>query len=208
MNFAYFRISKYTLEKTIKNVKENALKAQWKVLGEVSLPDNNGKMILICRPEWVGTLVKENHQLLGFLPCAITVFDQKGQVHIGTGQPAVIKALAQSHSITRLADEAEKQIKDLIHVSAGIGDLKPTNVKVYATTTCPYCTMEKSWLTSKGIKHDVVLVDMDQREAEAMVQKTGQMGVPVTEIQYEDGEPEYIVGFDQPRLASLLGITQ
>ncbi|GIW61667.1 MAG: hypothetical protein KatS3mg089_0519 [Patescibacteria group bacterium] len=39
-----------------------------------------------------------------------------------------------------------------------------------------------------------------------MVLKTGQMGVPVTEIQFEDSNPEYIVGFDVPRLSQVLGI--
>jgi hypothetical protein len=34
--------------------------------------------------------------------------------------------------------------------------------------------------------------------------KTGQMGVPVTEIEYDDADPEYIIGFDKAKLASIL----
>jgi len=39
-----------------------------------------------------------------------------------------------------------------------------------------------------------------------MVKKTGQMGVPVTEIEYADRKPEYIVGFNQPQLSYMLGV--
>lgn len=66
--------------------------------------------------------------------------------------------------------------------------------------------MEKSWLDSQGIQHETVFVDVNPREAEAMVEKTGQLGVPVTEIHYENYEPVYIVGFDKPRLMELLGV--
>jgi hypothetical protein len=39
-----------------------------------------------------------------------------------------------------------------------------------------------------------------------MVEKTGQMGVPVTEIIYENGEEEYIIGFDRERLSEVLSL--
>jgi glutaredoxin len=53
-------------------------------------------------------------------------------------------------------------------------------VKVYSTTTCPYCIMEKQWLDANKIPHKVVYVDRDEKEAMRMVENTGQMGVPVT----------------------------
>lgn len=81
-----------------------------------------------------------------------------------------------------------------------------TKVKVYATTTCPYCTMVADWLTSKKVAFEKILVDQDQKAAMDMVQKTGQMGVPVTEIEYPDRNPEFVVGFNQPQLAYMLGV--
>lgn len=81
-----------------------------------------------------------------------------------------------------------------------------TKVKVYATTTCPYCTMVADWLTSKKVAFEKILVDYDQKAAREMVEKTGQMGVPVTEIVYEDRKSEYVVGFNQPQLAYMLGV--
>jgi glutaredoxin 3 len=81
-----------------------------------------------------------------------------------------------------------------------------SKVKVYATTTCPYCTMVAQWLTEKHVEFEKVLVDRDQNAARDMVEKTGQMGVPVTEIQYPDRNPEFVVGFDQPQLSYMLGV--
>lgn len=206
MNLAYFRKSKHSLDETIKNVSEKAAKAGWKLLGEANFPENSGKMILLCRPDWVKTVVEADYNLVGFLPCAISVFKKGDDVLIGTGQPSVIKALAQSKDIAELAEKADEQIKSLIHESAGVEELKPKSVKLYSTQTCPYCKMEKSWLEEHKIKHDLVYVDQNQEEAQKMVEKTGQMGVPVTEIVYEEGEPEYIIGFDKPRLAQILHV--
>lgn len=81
--------------------------------------------------------------------------------------------------------------------------MKVKNIKVYSTTMCPYCKMEKAWLDGKNIEHEVVYVDKDKNEAINMVKKTGQMGVPVTEIEFDEGESEFIIGFDVPRLTEV-----
>ncbi|MFZ2025065.1 MAG: glutaredoxin family protein [Microgenomates group bacterium] len=81
-----------------------------------------------------------------------------------------------------------------------------SNVKVYATKTCPYCTMVADWLKSKNVAFEKVLVDQDQTAAKEMVEKTGQMGVPVIEISYLDRKSEYVVGFNQPQLTYMLGV--
>ena len=81
-----------------------------------------------------------------------------------------------------------------------------TKIKVYATTTCPYCTMIANWLTDKKVAFEKILVDQDQKAAIDMVERTGQMGVPVTEIVMKDGKSEFVIGFNQPQLAYLLGV--
>jgi glutaredoxin len=132
---------------------------------------------------------------------------KKGEdVMVGTSQPSIIKALSQSPKLLELANTAEQVIKGVIHESAGVSELKPTNIKLYSTTTCPYCKMEATWLVDKKIKFDEVHVDLDEKEADDMVKKTGQMGVPVTSILYEGGEEEFIVGFDKEKLSSILNI--
>lgn len=206
MNIAYFRKSTYSLEQTIENVIKKAQSRGWKMLGEAALPDQSGKMILVCRPDWLKTVLEENQELVGFLPCSISIFQKDGKVLVGTGQPAIIKALSNNPLITELATQAETQLKELIHEAAGVGELKLTHIKLYSTHSCSYCKMEKKWLDDHNINHQLVYVDQNQLEAEAMVAKTGQMGVPVTELEYDDGEPEYIIGFDKPKLAAILGV--
>lgn len=66
---------------------------------------------------------------------------------------------------------------------------------VYSTQTCPYCVMAKRYLSEKGVKYADYDVGNDQRRAFEMLQKTGQMGVPVLDI-----NGSIIVGFDRPAI--------
>ncbi len=81
-----------------------------------------------------------------------------------------------------------------------------TGVKIYATTTCPYCIMLADWLEEHKVKYEKILVDRDETAARNMVMQTGQMGVPVTEIVYPDRNSEYVIGFNRPRLSYMLGV--
>lgn len=206
MNIAYFRKSKYSLQDTIKNIKDIVNKNNWKDLGSIDL-NGKGSMLLICKDKWINDLLDEQHELLGFLPCSITVFKKGDDVMIGSGEPSVIKALARTATTAQIATQIEDEIKAMIHEAGGVERLKVINVKLYSTTTCPYCNKQKDWLDDNKVAFEQVLVDKDERSAQDMVKATGQMGVPVTEIDYEEGESEFIVGFDRNRLSSLLGLT-
>ncbi len=74
-------------------------------------------------------------------------------------------------------------------------------VRVYSTSTCPYCHRAKQFLKDNNIEFEDVDVSADKEKAEEMVQKTGQMGVPVLDI---DGE--IIVGFDKEKIEQALGL--
>ena len=74
-------------------------------------------------------------------------------------------------------------------------------VTVYTTPTCSWCTAAKDHLTANGISYEEVDVAADMQRAREMVEKSGQYGVPVIDI---DGE--IIVGFDRARIDALLGI--
>lgn len=204
MNIAYFRKSSFDLDKTVENVKKEAESLGLKVLGETGL--NSGKVIHVCNPAWLGNLVAADYNLIGLLPCSVVVLDKSDTVMVGVGSPSVLGSVSGHPAIAQLASQADDKLKDLINKSAGAKPLEVSNIKLYSTMTCPYCKMEKSWLESKNVKHEVIYVDLNPQEAENLVAKTGQMGVPVTEVQYEEGEPEYIIGFDQTRLASILNI--
>jgi len=72
-------------------------------------------------------------------------------------------------------------------------------VKVYSTKTCPWCHKVKEFLNDKGVKFQDIDVGADQKAANEMVEKSGQMGVPVTDI---DGK--IIVGFDKEAIEKAL----
>jgi glutaredoxin 3 len=80
-------------------------------------------------------------------------------------------------------------------------------VTLYKTMTCPYCHMETEWLKEKKVPFGEIYVDKDPAAAEEMIHKSGQMGVPVTEVTKDDGSTELVLGFDQPKLSQLLHIS-
>jgi glutaredoxin 3 len=56
------------------------------------------------------------------------------------------------------------------------------SVSVYSTPSCPYCTMVKAFLKKKQVPFQEFDVSSDQRRADEMVRKSGQMGVPVVDV--------------------------
>jgi len=74
-------------------------------------------------------------------------------------------------------------------------------VVVFSTPTCPYCTMVKNYFKEKGVKFEDIDVSVDRLAAQRMVERSGQMGVP--QIWIDD---EVVIGYDVPRINSLLGI--
>jgi glutaredoxin 3 len=74
-------------------------------------------------------------------------------------------------------------------------------VTVYTTPTCSWCQATKEHLRTNGIAFDEVDVSANTERAREMVEKSGQYGVPVIEI-----DDEIIVGFNRARIDALLGI--
>jgi len=72
-------------------------------------------------------------------------------------------------------------------------------VTVYSTPTCGYCVMVKDYLKSRGVSYTEYNVAQDMRKAEEMVRKSGQMGVPVLDI-----NGKVIVGFNKPEIDKAL----
>ena len=68
-------------------------------------------------------------------------------------------------------------------------------VNVYSTPTCPFCIRVKQFLKESAVSFEDIDVSVDQEKAQAMIKKSGQMGVPVIDI---DGT--LIVGFDKEKI--------
>jgi len=75
----------------------------------------------------------------------------------------------------------------------------PKQVEVYSTPTCPYCHQAKDFLKEKGVEFTDYNVATDIDARNSMVQKSGQLGVPVIVV-----EGDVVVGFNRGRLEELL----
>ncbi len=74
-------------------------------------------------------------------------------------------------------------------------------VVIYSTPTCPFCIRAKQFLKDSKIKFEDIDVSSDHERAQEMIERSGQMGVPVLDI---DGE--IIVGFDREKIKEALEI--
>ena len=72
-------------------------------------------------------------------------------------------------------------------------------VTVYSTPTCPYCHQVKEFLKAKDVAFTEHNVATDLEARNAMVQKSGQLGVPVVEV-----DDQVVVGFNRAKLEELL----
>lgn len=80
-------------------------------------------------------------------------------------------------------------------------------VTMFTTPTCGYCKMVKAYFNEHGVTYSEKDVSVDTTAADEMIEKSHQMGVPVILVSDEDGSNEQIIiGFDQEKLAAVLGI--
>lgn len=75
------------------------------------------------------------------------------------------------------------------------------SVKVYSTPICPYCKMAKEFLKQNSIPFEDIDVSKDRKALTEMFNKSGQMGVPVLDI-----NGKVIVGFDRDAIKKELKI--
>jgi len=77
--------------------------------------------------------------------------------------------------------------------------MKP--VVIYSTPTCVYCKAAKDFFKANNIAYTEYNVAADLKKREEMIEKSGQMGVPVIEV-----GADIVVGFDKAMLSQLLGV--
>ncbi len=91
--------------------------------------------------------------------------------------------------------------ENLVHYAASGTEKPQKRVTVYSTPTCSWCTTIKNYLRTNGIRFKDVDVSKDQKAAEEMARRSGQQGVPQTNI-----NGQVVVGFDKEKINHLLGI--
>jgi len=80
-------------------------------------------------------------------------------------------------------------------------------IRVFSTPTCPYCVTLKEYLKEKGFDFEAIDVSQDQQALDEMVEKSGQMGVPVVLVG-EGNNETLVLGFDRQRINQLLNIQE
>ena len=78
---------------------------------------------------------------------------------------------------------------------------KKHSVKIYTTSTCPWCIKTKEFLKAHNINYQEVNVGVDEKARNEMFEKSGQFGVPVTDV-----NGTIIVGYDKESLQKALKI--
>lgn len=86
-------------------------------------------------------------------------------------------------------------------ISRGNGNGQTHRVTVYTTPTCPHCDSVKRYLSSNNVSYSEIDVSADEAAAKELVERTGQQGVPQTEI---DGK--FVIGYDTNQLDRLLNL--
>lgn len=77
------------------------------------------------------------------------------------------------------------------------------NITIYTTPTCVFCKMTKAFFKDNNVAYEEKDVATDMKARDEMIEKSGQLGVPVINI---DGQ--IVVGFDKDKLNQLIGIKQ
>jgi len=108
--------------------------------------------------------------------------------HINT-----VKGCLTSSNYTTILENAALQAK-----ASSVGK-SAKRVTVYTTPTCSWCNTLKAWLRKNNVAFSEVDVSRDQQAAADLVRRSGQQGVPQTDI-----NGQIVVGFDQQRLKTLL----
>ena len=132
------------------------------------------------------TQVRDIHGPLGVQSVPTLVLWQDGQVKNvvkGCQSPAFYKQLISGEGIKPKPSNGKQTAR----------------VTVYTTPSCPYCNKLKQYLNKHGVRYTDINVAADQRAAQEMVRKSGQRGVPQTDI-----NGKIIIGFDVPKISKLL----
>jgi len=135
------------------------------------------------------SVVRDIHQIYGVTTVpSLLVFN-------GNKLTGVIKGCHDSNYYKALAENS------LFSAGSSEDSTPIRRVTVYSAPTCSWCNALKTWLQKNNIKYTDIDISRDQKAAEELVRRSGQQGVPQTDI-----NGSIVVGFDQPKLKQLLGI--
>lgn len=206
MNISYFRETSKRASEAAEAFKEG-LARRGIVLARETPLEGGGVLLQFFDAKRAERILAADRTLVGLVPDAALIARQGGATFVGIGNPELLAGSPHAGRLEGLVGEMNRDLRALVNEAAGVGDPKVRSVTLYSTTQCPYCKMEKAYLEARKVPFVLKMVDSDQDAAEEMVRKSGQMGVPVTEVAFDDGESEVFVGFDKGRLNQLLNLS-
>ncbi len=158
-----------------------------------------------CAFENIVLAAEKNSGINVLLVNVAEVGDIHGQYNIKTAPSLIVfenKGFKNVIKGCQDADYINSLFEDALYIAESKDKDKPYgSVTVYTTPTCSWCNTLKSHLRKHRIIYNEVDISRDQSVAEDLVRRSGQQGVPQTDI---DGQ--IIVGFDKTKLNRLLGI--
>ncbi len=163
-----------------------------------------GSEISKCALDNISTAGKEINDLLLLIIDVSSVKDVHEQYAV-TSVPTLLTfekgVMVNSIKGCHDSNYFKSVFESLVPRSHGSGSETRKNVVVYSTPSCSWCATLKTHLRKHGIPFRDVDVSRDQRMAEELVRRSGQQGVPQTEI-----NGQIVVGFDRERINKMLGI--
>jgi glutaredoxin-like YruB-family protein len=157
-----------------------------------------------CARENLERASKANEDISVLTANVAQVRDIHGNFNISTAPSLLVFEDGEFKNVIKgCQDEkvVDALFKNAIFTATDAGDKPRKNVTVYSTPTCTWCNTLKTHLRKHGIHFTDIDISTDASLADELVRKSGQQGVPQTEI---DGE--IIVGFDKSRINKLLEI--
>ena len=133
--------------------------------------------------------VRDIHPEYGIKSVPSLLEFEKGEyrnLYKGCNEPKVLQAIFDEAIYIAQMEKEGKTVKQ---------------VTVYSTPTCTWCTTLKNYLNKNKIRYTDVDISRDQSAAQDLVSRSGQQGVPQTEV-----NGQWVVGFDQSKLNTLLEI--
>ncbi|RLD61760.1 MAG: NrdH-redoxin [Bacteroidetes bacterium] len=181
----------------IKNI-DNAKKAYLLLYKENSTISN-------CALNNIEQAVKENNKFLILTADVTTVRDIHDKYSI-TSVPSLLKfENGDFKNVVKGCNDAnfyKSLFDENIFSASNDNDVPQKRVVVYSTPTCSYCNQLKKYFDQHNIKYRNIDVSKDQKAAEEMVKRSGQQGVPQTNI-----NGQIVIGFDILKINRLLNIS-
>jgi glutaredoxin-like YruB-family protein len=156
-----------------------------------------------CAYENLSAAIKENKEVNVYVADTNIVRDIHQKYNINSAPTMLVFEKGEFKNVVKGCHHPGffQSVFESAVVHAANPDKPQKSVTVYTTPTCTWCNTIKTYLRKNGINFREVDVSRDQSAAEAMVRRSGQQGVPQTDI-----NGTMIVGFDKAKINSMLGI--